>query len=103
MFSIVQFLRNSYIRLEGLLYQLFSFVRNLFVQIFSFLAKLFGFSKIGYFLESDEATSLKSNQKQQEIATQPKVTPEVPVTSRRRRPDPNMDYFRKMAQEVNKS
>lgn len=103
MFSISQLLRNSWIRFEGILYQIFGFLRKIFSQLFSFLASLFGFSKPGYFLESDEATTIKRSQSDEPTQTQPKVTPSASVANPRRRPDPKMDYFRKMAQDIKKS
>ncbi|WP_026734708.1 hypothetical protein [Fischerella sp. PCC 9605] len=102
MSGVIQIIRNSFIRLEGFLYQLFGFIKNLFSQIFGFLAKIFGFSKSGYFLENNEATSTKPSNIQQSTKIEPKTTPQAPTTIRRR-PDPKMDYFRKMAQDLNKS
>ncbi|MCX7592536.1 MAG: threonine dehydratase [Fischerella sp.] len=104
MFSVIQIIRNSFIRLEGFLYQLFGFLKSLFSQIFGFLARIFGFSKSEYFLETNEATSIKPSNIQQPAKVEPKATPEASTTTTtlRRRPDPKMDYFRKMAQELNK-
>ncbi len=102
MFGVIQFIRNSLIRLEGLLYQLFGFIGKIFSTIFSFLANLFGFSKPAYFLEYDEATTTKRSQIQKPTETEPQKTTEVSFNPRRR-PDPKMDYFRKMAQEIRKS
>ncbi|MBF2005319.1 threonine dehydratase [Chlorogloeopsis fritschii PCC 9212] len=102
MFGVIQFIRNSFIRLEGFLYQLFGFIRKIFSQIFGFLARIFGFTQPGYFLESDDATTIKRSQIKQPTETEVKVTPETSLNPRRR-PDPKMDYFRKMAQDMKKS
>ncbi|PMB20354.1 threonine dehydratase [Fischerella thermalis CCMEE 5198] len=102
MSGLMQIIRNFFIRLEGLLYQFFSLIKNIFSQIFGFLARIFGFSNPGYFLESDDANTIKSSQSQQVSEPKSKITPEPTITARRR-PDPKMDYFRKMAQEVNKA
>ncbi len=100
MFRLTQIIRNSFIRLEGIFSQLFGFIRKLLSQIFTFLGRIFGFSKLGYFLEDDDARGIKSTKVQTPTETEPKkITPETPV-SYRRRPDPKMDYFRKMAQDV---
>ncbi|RAM49655.1 threonine dehydratase [Mastigocladus laminosus UU774] len=102
MSGLTQIIRNLYIRLEGLLYQFFGLIKNIFSQVFGFLGRIFGFSNSGYFLETNDATSIKSSQNKQVTEPEPKTTPE-PSPTARRRPDPKMDYFRKMAQEVNKT
>ncbi|WP_315789128.1 threonine dehydratase [Fischerella sp. JS2] len=102
MSGLMQIMRNFFIRLEGLLYQFFGLIRNIFSQVFGFLARIFGFSNTGYFLESDDANTIKSSQNKQVTEPESKMTPEPAITARRR-PDPKMDYFRKMAQEVNKA
>jgi hypothetical protein len=102
MSGLTQIIRNSFIRLEGLLSQFLGLIRNIFSQVFGFLARIFGFSKPGYFLETDDANTIKSSQSKQVTEPESKMTPEPSITARRR-PDPKMDYFRKMAQEVNKT
>ncbi|MCP6757503.1 MAG: threonine dehydratase [Fischerella sp. CENA71] len=102
MSGLTQTIRNFFIRLEGLLYQLFGFFKNIFSQIFGFVARIFGYSKPGYFLENNEATSIKSSKTEQVTKPEPKTAPEPSLTTRRR-PDPKMDYFRKMAEEVSKN
>ncbi|MGJ5676191.1 MAG: threonine dehydratase [Nostochopsis sp.] len=102
MSGLTQIIRNFFIRLEALLYQFFGLIRNIFSQVFGFLARIFGFSKTGYFLENNDATSIKSSQSKQITQPEPKTAPEPSITTRRR-PDPKMDYFRKMAEEVNKN
>ncbi|BAZ65372.1 MAG: threonine dehydratase [Pelatocladus maniniholoensis HA4357-MV3] len=102
MSGLTQIIRNFFIRLEALLYQFFGLIKNIFSQVFSFLGRIFGFSKSGYFLETNDATSIKSSQSKQITELEPKNAPEPSITARRR-PDPKMDYFRKMAEEVNKN
>ncbi len=102
MSGLTQTIRNVFIRLEGFLYQFFGFFKNIFSLIFGFLARIFGYSKPGYFLENNEATSIKSSETKQVTKSEPQTAPEPSMTARRR-PDPKMDYFRKMAQEVNKT
>lgn len=102
MSRLTQILRNSYIRLEAFLSVVFKNFFNLFRSVFGFFGKTFGFSNSQYFLEPDQAQGVKRT------TTQPSVeesrstkAPEVSTTARRR-PNPQMDYYRKMAQEVNK-
>ncbi|KOP22991.1 threonine dehydratase [Hapalosiphon sp. MRB220] len=102
MSGLMQIIRNLFIRLEALFSQFFGAIKNIFSQVFGFLAGIFGFSKPGYFLENNEATSIKSSQSKQITEPEPKTTPEPSITARRR-PDPKMDYFRKMAEDVNKT
>jgi hypothetical protein len=98
-----QILQNWYIRLEGLLYQLFGFFRKVFgwlyLRFVSFL-RLLGFSTSSdYFVESDAVQNTKSVESQQLTAAKPeKVEPTPPPN--RRRPDPQMDYYRNMAKQV---
>ncbi|HEY9804425.1 MAG TPA: threonine dehydratase [Leptolyngbyaceae cyanobacterium] len=104
MFRLTQILRNLFIRLEGLfgiLFKgLFSFVRN----ILGFFAGLFGFTQSGYFLETDEAQTIKKASPPEPAANVQNATTETFVTPRRR---PNSkkidDYYINMAREVNKN
>ena len=103
MSRLIQIIRNSFIRLEGLLYQLRAFFNKLFGllnQLFNFLSKLFGFSSSQYFLETDSAKEIK-----QALASPDKPTPAPqnspePNRATRRNSDANMDYFLKMARQM---
>ena len=102
MFGLTQIIRNSFIRLEGLLYQLFGFTRKLFGQIVGFLSKVLGFSNPGHFLELDEAQGIKSAKTKQPTEAEQAVAPPPPAATRRRS-DAKMDYYRNLAREVKKS
>lgn len=98
-----QILQNSYIRLEGLLYQLFAFFRKVFgwlyLRFVSFL-RLLGFNTSSdYFLESDAVQTIKSLENQQSTEAKPQKVEPTP-TPNRRRSDPQMDYYRNMAKQV---
>ena len=100
-----QIIRNSYIRLEGLLYQVFGFFNKLLGwlnQGFKFLGKLLGFTSSQYLVETDETQAIKAAKAEPELtAAAPQSSPSAASTTRRR-PDPSMDYFLKMAQQEKK-
>ena len=100
MFRLTQFFRNSFIRLEGLLYQLFGFFRQIlgfFYQLIVAFGRLLGFSsETEYFQEPNAEKVVKSNITEP-VAQQPQEAPSAPATTRRR-PDASMDYYLKLAQ-----
>ena len=99
-----QIIRNLYIRLEGLVYQVFGVFNKLFGwlnQGFKFLGKLFGFSSSQYLVETDEAQAIKAATEPELTAAAPQSSPAAASTTRRR-PDPSMDYYLKMAQKEKK-
>lgn len=101
MFRLRQILQNSWIRFEGFLYRFFGFFRQIFsflYQRFVVILQLLGFTKSGYFLESDEVKDTKPVQTKQLTEPEPDKTQSTP-TDTRRRPDANMDYYLKMAQQ----
>lgn len=101
MYRLIQIIRNSFIRLEGLLYQIFGLFRKLFGwlnQIFIFVSQLLGFTESQYFLE-DEAQGIKSGKAEPDKAAEaPQYSPPA-ASATRRRPDPSMDYFLKLARQ----
>ncbi|ARV59332.1 threonine dehydratase [Nostocales cyanobacterium HT-58-2] len=104
MSRLTQIIQNFLIRLEGFFSVVFRNIFNFFGNIFGFLGKLFGFSSnSGYFLESDAAQSIKRATTQQSTEAESAKAPDIPATNRRRRPNPQMDYYLKMAKEVKKS
>ncbi|NJM68826.1 MAG: threonine dehydratase [Scytonema sp. RU_4_4] len=102
MSGLTQIIGNLFIRLEGFFSLVFRTLFNFLGNLFGFFGRLFGFSNSGYFLESDQVQSLKRETTQQSIEIEASKAPETSATSRRR-PNPQMDYYRKMAQEVKKS
>lgn len=104
MFRLPQTVRNSFIRLEGLLYQFFGLFRKLFGwfnQLFQFLSRLSGFDKTQYFLE-DEAQAVKPFETKPDIA-ELSSPQDLSANTTRRRPDASMDYFLKMTRQEKKS
>ncbi|NMG06834.1 threonine dehydratase [Brasilonema sp. UFV-L1] len=101
MSGLTQIIRNLFIRLEGFFSVVFRTVFNFLGNLFGFFGRLFGFSNSGYFLEADQQQSIKRETTQQSVSTEASKASQTPTTSRR--PNPQMDYYRKMAQEVKKS
>jgi hypothetical protein len=103
MYRLQQLLQNSFLRLEGLLYQIFGFIRKIFGFFYQRLVavlQLLGFSKSSYYLESDRQNSTESAENQQ-IAAAKSEKVEPSFTPSRRRPDPQMEYYRNLASQVN--
>lgn len=103
MYRLTQLIRNSYIRLEGLLYQLFGGLFGWFSQGYQFLSRLFGFDKAQYFLEDQAQDSQLSETKSDMPGVSSSVTQNSSASNARRRPDANMDYFLKMTKKEKKS
>lgn len=104
MSRLTQIIKNAFIRLEGLLYQLLGFFRQILgslSRLFATFARLLGFSKSEYFLESNEVTGIKSTTTKPVVEDQSTKAPASAPTTNRRRPDANMDYYRKLAQQQN--
>lgn len=104
MFRLPQIVRNSFIRLEGLLYQFFGLFGKLFGwfnQLLQFLSRLFGFDKTQYYLENEAQAGKPSETKSDTaIASAPQ---DSAANTTRRRPDASMDYFLKMTRQDKKS
>ena len=101
MYRLTQIIRNSYIRIEGLIYQIF---RNLFGwlnQLFNFLSKLLGFTSPQYLLE--ETQEVKPAKAEPVVAASAPQDSPPAASVTRRRPDANMEYFLKLAQPEKKS
>ncbi|MBW4508362.1 MAG: threonine dehydratase [Scytonematopsis contorta HA4267-MV1] len=100
MFRVIQIVRNSLIRILALTSLFFGFLGNKFNAV----SKLFGFKSSEYFLDSQEANTLKKIQAKSDVEVEV-AKPVVNSTSnsRPRRNDPNMDYFRNMAKQVKNS
>lgn len=104
MFRLTQLIRNLYLRLEGWIGVIFKSLFGVVGKIFDFFGKLFGFSKPGYFLESDEATGIQRNTEKEPIkSNQTQTPPEIPTTIRRRPQAKMDDYYLNMARDVQKS
>ncbi|BAY43283.1 hypothetical protein SAMD00079811_08620 [Scytonema sp. HK-05] len=104
MSRLTQILQNSFIRLAAFFSVVFRNIFNFLGNVFGFFGKLFGLSNSGsgYFLEPDSAQGIKRETTQEKIEAEVTKALETP-TAYRRRPNPQMDYYRKMAQEVKKS
>lgn len=115
MSRLIQIIRNTFIRLEGLLYRIFGFLGQLFswlLRQLSFLGKLLGLGESQY-LQEDEAQrpqpakakldvtaagEVLGSRQVKQPAPEPQSTP-LTASSTRRRPDASMDYFLKLAQQ----
>lgn len=101
MFRLRQILQNTFIRIEAFFSVFFRNLFNFVGNIFAFLGKVLGFSNPGYFLDSNQAQSIKQETQEKSVEETPTKTSEASVTNRRR-PNPQMDYYLKMAQNVKK-
>jgi hypothetical protein len=103
MLRLTQSIRNLFLRIEGLFGVLFKSVSNFVGIVFGFFAKLFGFTKSGYFLESDEVQGIKQASAKEPIATNRDNTAKL-LTTNRRRPNAKIDdYYLNMARDVKKN
>lgn len=99
MFRLRQILQNSWIRFEGFVYRFFGLFRQIFsflYQRFVVLLQLLGFTKSGYFLESEQVKDVKPVQTKQLTQVEPDKNQSTP-TATRRRPDAKMEYYLNMA------
>jgi hypothetical protein len=108
-------IRNTLIRFAGFLSQIWRGFKTVLAKIFGFLARIFGLTTTPVSLEGDDARSYQlQNSANPAIAQSDQ--PASPATSAssaettsspkyvaqgsRRRPDPTLDHFRKMARET---
>ncbi|MBD6614465.1 threonine dehydratase [Komarekiella sp. 'clone 1'] len=103
MLRITQILRNSFIRLEAFFSVIFTSFSNFARNFFGFFAGVFGFTKPGYFLQSDEAQGIKQTSAKQLSETVQNTTPVTPTTTRRRSNAKIEDYYINMARDVKKN
>lgn len=103
MLRITQILRNSFIRVEGFLSVILNIFSNFARNFFGFFARVFGFTKPGYFLESDEAQGIKQTSAKQLSEKAQDTTPTTPTTTRRRSNAKIEDYYINMARDVKKN
>jgi hypothetical protein len=103
MLRITQILRNSFIRVEGFLSVILNILSNFARNFFGFFARVFGFTKPGYFLESDEAQGIKQTSAKQLSEKAQDTTPTAPTTTRRRSNAKIEDYYINMARDVKKN
>ncbi|AFY46635.1 hypothetical protein Nos7524_0729 [Nostoc sp. PCC 7524] len=99
MARLTQIIQNTLIRVTAFVSVLFKNIFGLIRNVFNAVARLFGFNKPSYFLESEEAQSVKKYSEKQPTITQADTTPNI-STSDRRRPNAKMDYYIKMAREI---
>jgi hypothetical protein len=102
MSRLTQVLQNTLIRIAAFFSVFFKNIFNFFGNLFRFFGNLFGLSESQYFLESDDAKGIKRSETKEAIEPEAAQAPEARSTTRRRRPNPQMDYYLKMAQEVRK-
>ncbi|OUL24929.1 threonine dehydratase [Nostoc sp. RF31YmG] len=102
MLRFTQIIRNLYLRIEGFVSVVLRNIANFFKNFFGFFANLFGLTESGYFLESDQAQTLKRAETQEKIETKQDSISETSATNRRRS-NAKMDYYLKMAREIKKS
>ncbi|MBD2773689.1 threonine dehydratase [Iningainema tapete] len=95
-----QIIQNSFLRLQGFFSVIFRQISSFFGNVFGLFAKLFGFSTSEYYLESEQAQTIKRAQAQ--LNETESVNPEVSTTTRRRPKIKTDDYYLNMAKDVKK-
>ncbi|MEH2246359.1 threonine dehydratase [Nostoc sp.] len=103
MLRLTQTVRNLFLRFQGLFGVLFQSVSNFVGNLFGFFAKLFGFTKSGYFLESDQVQGIKQASPKEPIETNQDNIATISATNRRRPNAKLDDYFLNMARDVKKN
>lgn len=101
MFRLNPVIRNFFIRVEAVISVVFKRIVSFFAFIFDLFTKAFGFSQSGYFLDSNQAQTVKRVQTQELPKTDSVKNTEVSTTFRR----PKIkieDYYVKMAKDVKK-
>lgn len=100
MSRLTQIIQNTFIRILGFISVFFKSIANLFQRIFSF----FGLSQPDYFLDADDAQTAKRSEAKQLIETnQPAIEKRTATSNRRKSNDKQMDYYLKMASEIQKN
>ncbi|MBW4561109.1 MAG: threonine dehydratase [Mojavia pulchra JT2-VF2] len=102
MYRLTQIIRNFLLRLEGFISVIWKNFANSGRNFFGFFAKLFGLTESGYFLESDEAQTIKRAETKQKIETDRDTAPSTSTTNRRRS-NAKMDYYLNMARDIKKN
>ncbi|WP_066378511.1 MULTISPECIES: hypothetical protein [unclassified Anabaena] len=99
MARFTQIIQNTLIRVLAFVSVGIKNTFGLVGNAFNAFSRLLGLNKPGYFLDSEEAKSIKKSSEKQSTETQPDTTPNI-STSERRRPSSKMDYYIKMASEI---
>jgi|GEM_PF-622823 hypothetical protein len=98
MFRFTQTIQNLYLRIEGFISVILRNFFNSLKNFFGFFGNLLGLSKSEYFLDSNDAQTLKRKVDEVKIEKE-KDTTKIPNT-KRRRSNTEMDYYMKMAREI---
>ncbi len=99
MSRLTQIIQNTFIRIFAFISVFFKSIANVFQRIFSF----FGLSQPDYFLDADDAQTAKRSEAKQLIETnQPAIEKPTATSNRRKSNDKQMDYYLKMASEIQK-
>lgn len=101
MFRLQQLIQNTFLRIQGFFQRFFKNILSFFSGFFGGLAKVLGLTEAGNFLEFEDAKGIQAAQTQQPEA--PPAPSQLSPGAARRRPDPNMDYFRNLAREIRTS
>jgi hypothetical protein len=101
MFRLTQIIQNLYLRLEGFFSVILRSVANAVKNFFGFFANLFGLRESGYFLEADDAQTLKQAETKQQIESPQVNATQTPAT--KRRANAKMDYYLNMARDLKKN
>ncbi len=101
MSRLTQIIQNSFIRILGFISVFFKSIANLFQKIFSF----FGLSQPDYYLDADNAQTAKRTEATKQLieTNQPAIEKRTATSNRRKSNDKQMDYYLKMASEIQKN
>lgn len=113
MFQLTQFIQNTFIRIFGILAQLFGFVGQFFRQLGGITSRIFGLTREGgYFLDSNDAQTIKRIEDRSTVATGTVSSQQSSTESSnsspgkrssRRRPGKEINHFRDMAKQIRNS
>ncbi|BAZ39566.1 hypothetical protein NIES4101_55200 [Calothrix sp. NIES-4101] len=103
MSGIIQTISNFFIRVFAFFSVVFKLVANSIKNFFGFFASRFGLTQTDYFLETDEAQTMKRSEAKERIENKQDTTSSYSATTNRRKKAKIDDYFLNMAREVKKT
>lgn len=101
MFRLQQLIQNTFLRILGFFQRSFKNILSFFAGWLGGFARVLGITDAANFLEFEDAKGIQAAQTQQ-LET-PSAPSQPSLSATRRRPDPNMDYFRNLAREIRTS
>ena len=100
MFLLIQIIRNLVLRLFAWLSQWLGQIWRFLVKLFGWFQQSFGLKQTAYFLSDEEAKTLQPPSQESKRATERST--DVP-SQKARRPDGQLEKYRKLARELKSS